>query len=1273
MTDKIYWWNSPTKKRVDYDNESVPFSVVIDEHYFSGGTQADEPVNIEIAFHVISIQEFDEMPQGDISFNVYFRIQNDVSGAPLDITIATTVEKSEMELDDGHIICSSSANVDVPYYYVPDEHRDIDIIEYHNNPYASVPTNIYELSSGNGEVNFGENGFNMSFVIDGTKDSTKLQMYSYTKKEALIPNTVVWHENTNTWWVVSKDKVDRFESEGGYLYIHTLQLEGAIELLNFKDQTDCGFNANYYTIDEFIKRLISLSGFNSMDYEINYNGNIDENKIIDYVKTYENYTLLTALRDFLGGYNCDIKMYFTKDSNERLTGVVFDVISKTGNANTTKKSLSTSFNEIDEIRLIDKNSYGTSVITNAENVVATAPKTYPSVGSVKLTSDSDTVKQDNAMIRLPSPIYNVNWLKLCCEFKYVIDIYYANELYSSTRNYQHGNVAYNEKVMQLYYEYGIPAGIPSALKTQIINYIESKKPELFSIMEQITSITLYNCDRYDPTADNNAGNWVKPTEPQDFYFPLVYHQIDAVNHRLGKLALVPQEVKNTAREVLRKYLSIGWERGKNYIQGFDALAHNVNAQSKVYPTSYKYTDLRDDSYDNGENIASTTISSVQVKIHIIPPNQNNIRISNTSFIVNYVPMTDLKIKYDNKAQENISQLYNQNGKLTDAKGVSKLITSYLKEIESENITKYAEGYVFSSMPKVGEVYTNNNVDYIVNSASYNFYMNEQSGNNAYFIKGEYSLSKNVATKSILTNPNTNVRDYGIPQNYNVKRKQIYRDFYELSKNINGESDTDYYLTLDKVLNTSCYPKQLEHVAVIKAVYEEPTGGNSENNVDAKNTWYYQLDTTSYLLKKALYEVVDFKDNNIIGYSSLNTSSGFDISKLLTGMGDMVNTPVTYTDDNGRIKELDIAFCNIDQITKIYDDYIALKGITPNSSLYNASCFVDSIIYEGSDTMQHILVVDDAHTFSYVDYNETSAIIDITSLLPQEFIDYGNIEELDVLETQMWWSHGSGSDGHYFPETYELSFSKTGGRYYLNISFPASLHVNGDLEVYTNIYWNKQTLTGANINNDFIIKEPNYYKDGVEVPVFEYNCQIDDSDEVIIGENILNNDADDICNAYFFVLFDEDEIVNDNNISITLSDHISIYKQLKSGATSGSEIPSDYTYSFNSVGSLHQNAYILKLDFDSDITKLKMTNYEQVLLLDGLTETYRYSHSWGSSLEGKQMAVFRARINNKYTKLGTNVNHVEDTPIDFVMLIKNPSELINGDYEIDLSINHYNLK
>ena len=61
---------------------------------------------------------------------------------------------------------------------------------------------------------------------------------------------------------------------------------------------------------------------------------------------------------------------------------------------------------------MDKDSHGTIVVSNAQNVISTQTKTYPSVGGVSLGSTEYEVSPENGCIRLPSPAYKVNWVRM---------------------------------------------------------------------------------------------------------------------------------------------------------------------------------------------------------------------------------------------------------------------------------------------------------------------------------------------------------------------------------------------------------------------------------------------------------------------------------------------------------------------------------------------------------------------------------------------------------------------------------------------------------------------------------------------------------------------------------------------------------------------------------------------------------------------------------------------------------------------------------------------
>ena len=65
-----------------------------------------------------------------------------------------------------------------------------------------------------GEV---QTDFNMSLVMDGTKDSMQVEVISFDDKE-VEPNSIIYHENTDTWWIVKSDKVNGYYGENGKLF-----------------------------------------------------------------------------------------------------------------------------------------------------------------------------------------------------------------------------------------------------------------------------------------------------------------------------------------------------------------------------------------------------------------------------------------------------------------------------------------------------------------------------------------------------------------------------------------------------------------------------------------------------------------------------------------------------------------------------------------------------------------------------------------------------------------------------------------------------------------------------------------------------------------------------------------------------------------------------------------------------------------------------------------------------------------------------------------------
>lgn len=1060
---------------------------------------------------------------------------------------------------------------------------------------------VYQYKSENnykkeelGEI---QSDFNMSFVIDGTKDSWKVQIISYIDTQ-IKPKTIIFHPKTNTWWVVKHDKIEKHYNETNFMYLHNIQIQGAFEWLNSIDMTDHGYSNSRYTLRSVLFRLFHMSAL-SKEWSVKVNNQLptdtDLTEIVDYIKTFENYTLMSAIREFLDGYNMVGKLTFVEveENNETyIKGLNLNTILKSGSTPISESV----FNEVKEITTMDDNSYGTSVVSNAENVVSTQAKTYPTVGTKRLSSQGRNIIPDNAIFRLPSPAFKVNWIR----FRTAIDL----RIKDDNDGYDHTFTIKADTKYQFHFcwvncvngilNYYFMNQQDRERNYQVLMGIEDR---IFEMCSKASSITLANVNKYNPqTSGENPLSFAPPSNDPNFHYVEI-HAGYGNNFRYdGNLWLTDSE---TYSGIDNEYKAVYWSKGSDIIGCFKWIG-NIGGTSydNTIVKNYGSTDLADNVYNNNYVFDSIDISyelggvvyTREIRFSFgwrIQSGSADTGISInqlTGVVVNYIPMNDLKVKYDNTAKGNETLLYNQNGKLTDSVALSKLMDSYSKEVERPNITRSGIYYDFNSVPKVGNTCVIDNVRYVINNVSLDFQQNE---NDSYVIYGEFTMSANVATKSLMTNADTNIRDYGIPQKNNVKRKQLYRDYYEINYDITEDSDYDYYLPITKCLNIGNFPvSQTEYTAVIKVEwYEQEENSTTHEITNVNKEWYYQLDTINYSMQKSLYKVVDFKDNNIIGYDAQNVASAFQVSRIFTGLTDTVNTPISYVkttggQEDGTIRDIHIAMCNEEQLSEIYEFYQTYVngGAYANDisrTLANWSVFIDSRIYEGGDL--------------------------------------GN--------------------GH--------------------------------------------TLVGAKDNCDFMISEINYDKDAIEVPVFEYSCQIDDSDDVEIGDNIFDNKTDDIVYMYCFTTGARggSPILKPNLASVGVNVRPNVDDNLI-------DIMNPYHNSYE----LMRNA--VKLEFvDSD--KLKITGYG----VSGVVTqpAFRYSSNGEISYDENNVIDFsdpyefddnlhiiRVAI-NKNTKMWSqngeryvSVATITDMKVDKMFTIKDVKSCEFDNGSIILHLNHYKL-
>lgn len=839
--------------------------------------------------------------------------------------------------------------------------------------------------------------FNMCMTIDGTKDSVDIIVVNFSDVE-IEPYTICWHEHTNTWWVVSHDKIERRMNENGFIYFHNLELLGAIELLNARDLIDCAFNDNTYTQDDFIKRLFSLSTFEYSWEYANFPSGLYN--LVDFIKTFENYTLLSALREFLDAYNMCAKLTFTTQAigkKIKINKAKLHLLYKTGNGDLESHDID-DFSDVKENKTMDKNSFGTCVISNANNVVSSQAKTYPSTGLLSFTGREYEITFNNAVLRLPNNVYKLNWLKMIYPhvriqvWKYNAD----SPLIDISLPYEYDSYSVeklNEEIDDV--ENNLSAEQYQELKENV-ELILKRAKDCFTI-------TLYNGVQYNPN-----DTFTKPDNvPHIPVFGV------GAGSRFS-LMIADKSIKENLKYPKQ---CVAWERGSNIISGFELLASDDTIELEQTDGYYlpltSGTNPRPQLYKTSDNNVTVCVNGNSSNPSYLTFDLSHYTTQwQPKFIVNYIPMNDMKIKVDNNRDKRDTQLYNQNGKITDSFALSKLLNSYSKEISSDNVVRYGQYYDFDSIPKVGSFVQTENGFYVINNVSMTFYQNEKNEKDkfGYFIDCEFNMSKWVSTKSLMVNPNTNIRDYGIPQNYNVKRKQLYRDFYELSYETYSDANQDtFYLLFSSVVPFSQeYVKTNDYTTFIKLYYDEPIGTPSYHS------WYYQLDCTTFVLQKQLVLLCDFLDNNIIGYCQNNRNFIFDISNLFN-QNSLINTPISYVDDYGKFKEITLLFINQENHREIDYDYYDSYSLTPT---------------------------------------------------------------YDALATQVF--------------------------------IPIELY---DLAYETDRY-------------DFMIYEEDYNKDALEVPVFEYCCQVDDSEDVLIGDNILQQ-YDDLLYFYDMKVGASGEIMNTN--------------------------------------------------------------------------------------------------------------------------------------------------
>lgn len=744
--------------------------------------------------------------------------------------------------------------------------------------------------------------FNMGLGLDESKDSCKVVILS-NRKDYIEPYTICRLEGfSNLWWVVKKDSVVRHDNDFNFLYEHRLNLEGAIELLNARDLTSCGFNTNRYTIAEFVARLFALSDF-EYSCSTNFNNVLSQDEKVDYIKTFENYTLASALKEFFNGYNCIPKLSFNVSSGH-IQNAYLTIYSKKGlNENSIDIS---HFNDVNETSNIDSESFATRVISNVQNCISKNVVRYPAKGCFGLRKDTGYIVYDdngeNATLVLPSNVYYMKSITIYG----ALSVTCTSSLfgggfpmfYVQPNDMANGGINFRNTIVNSLRAEGI------ATDEQIDIFISLWETAFREMLEESCK-TIENGGYHDAISNEDIGSYA-----------IIHNNLHTDDDKQIKLFLNNERYSYVNDKLYHRIIT--WKQGSNIISGFDFFSYAQKDSYGIHSTTHFNNNNNVHNYTFNLDGTNLTVSFGNALLTLLDNkhNSNDINVYRTMFSVEYIPMGDLKLKADNNKLFNDSKLYNQNGKLVDSYAISKLINGYSESISGGEITKSKKYYSYNDIPTIGKIVNDSGTNFVISNVSIDVYDNE----NGFVYDCDFTLNVYSSCKSTMISANTSIRDYDCPQENNIKRVQLYRDYVEYSyeKDENAsERFIDYeYINVINSINLGFNDNFF--------VYLKATDTSFHNLDSGDNSYYYILKPTTFALAKKKVINVDFIDNNIIGYSSANAYNPISFSSLLNPTK-LVCVPISYVDSIGELDQIELIFENIDlSIIKNYNDECVIK-------------------------------------------------------------------------------------------------------------------------------------------------------------------------------------------------------------------------------------------------------------------------------------------------------------------------------------------------------------
>jgi hypothetical protein len=711
--------------------------------------------------------------------------------------------------------------------------------------------------------------FNMEDNLNDTPSNMKIKtITSDTYREEFEVNTIAYHPNTTTWWVIKADTSTYLQNGE---YEHEIELVELLEFYSYRHLPNCAFAPNTYSLEQMLDRLFYIGKQN--DITVTYPSFLDEDRQMPFM-SFENYTIANAIKNIGRSINAIPKVVASITSGViglYIQGFDLTFINRVGNETTIKNVLNDQFPVAYEKNSNSSDQFTTRSVSNITNAKSSSLVVSPQKGGYKnISVESPLYDADTAKIYLPSKVDSVKELNIYPRVSLVYITFDGSDLVYNPiyKGYFFDESFWFEKFQE------------SLSTTNKIRLYDSTELTVTStIYGQLNDLTIDNfpnakaislvnsTDTISTSFDSVLSPWFKNKMTIKSNFDYKLEDTQAIQDRISYY----ETNTNTITMSKRFREGLSWASVQSSVDLNPFYRIYRSSTTLVYNSLYLMIDR-----DLDGAFADKTFSP-------------NILVQ-----VSYYPIADIKVSIDNDNNASDEKFFNQSGKIVDSVTVSKLITSHTNDSVEGTKIRNARYTDYNDIMPLGQIVRDNNQLYIVTQRSLDMMF---ANGNTYF-NVIYTLSRNRIARSENIIADNSVISYKTPDDNLVQRTQLYKDYLELSlENINQDTP---YLSMTKalVLSSNFAGTNFDYTALVKNSY-----GTSPTIVR------YVKNPSVFDLYKSKLMNFNWQDNNIIDY---RVERDDDQSPI--------QTPIVYTDSVGKATDFELLICNTQEIEEANEDY-----------------------------------------------------------------------------------------------------------------------------------------------------------------------------------------------------------------------------------------------------------------------------------------------------------------------------------------------------------------